>query len=104
VLTAEQHRDGTAPTEGTALTVDGAAVELWRCVLNEVRMTMTADNYRRWFIGTRAGRWDGTTLSVVAPSEFDRRWLNERLRRHVERAMARLGQGDMDVTFVIDSP
>jgi len=98
VLTAAQHHDGTAPT------VDGAATEVWRCVLDEVRTTMTVDNYRRWFTETRADRWDGTTLRVVAPSDFDRHWLNERLRRHVERAMARLGQGDMVVTFVIDSP
>ncbi len=98
VMTAEQRHEGMTPV------TDDVAAKLWQCVLNEVRSTMTAENYRRWFTGTQGGVWDGTTLCVVAPSDFDRWWLDQRLRRHVERALTRLGHEDMAIAFVVASP
>jgi len=93
------------PIEGEATTETGPGDEIWRRVVAELATTMTAENHRQWIAGTTAALVDEEAiplLRVAAPSDFNRMWLDKRLRGQVERATARVDGGiGVQVEFVV---
>ena len=77
------------------------AGEIWRAVLDDLRATMTAANYDRWFAPT-AGMWlDGDELTVTVPTDMHLQWLGVRLRHRVEATVRLLGYTDVRVVFAV---
>jgi len=93
------------PIEAEATMGTGSGDEIWRRVVAELATTMTAENHRQWIAGTTAALVDDEAvplLRVAAPSDFNRMWLDKRLRGQVERATARVDGGiGVQVEFVV---
>jgi len=79
----------------------GAA--LWRSVLDDLRGTMTAENFATWFDLTTAVKMADNGLIVTVRDPFQHYWLDTRLRACIERSLRRCGQGTVRVTFAVTS-
>lgn len=90
----EEEKKGASPHGA-----DHLAVSTWDAIRAKLQGGMTPDNYRHWFEQTRALTLDEETLTVVTPSDFHQRWLDQRLRAVIDRAAARVVPG-MRVAFV----
>ena len=77
------------------------ADSLWRAVLAQVRQTMTAPNYDRWFAPTLGLRLEGNDLTVSVSTETHRHWLDVRLRQRIEDTLRLLRYTDVRVTFTV---
>lgn len=77
----------------------------WRAALAEVRTSVTAENYERWFKPTSVIRHDEkrNELFIAVPDAFHQQWLDRRLRGCIERALARVVP-EVRVTFVVVDP
>ncbi len=94
---------GAAPTVVTATTDDVTEVDpTWRAVLQELRTDMTPENYTQWFRPTRVVGHDEKRkeLFIGVPDAFHQRWLDQRLRGCIERALERVASG-VHLAFVV---
>lgn len=77
------------------------AQALWETALGELELQLTPVNFNTWLRDTAALSFDGTTLTVAAPSDFAREWLETRLRQVVVCVLSRLTEARLDVRFVV---
>ncbi len=87
----------------SAVSDDTAEVDpTWRAVLAELRTVLTPGNYARWFRPTSVVSHDENRkeLFIGVPDAFHQRWLDQRLRGCIERALARVAPG-VQLTFVV---
>ncbi len=94
---------GAAPT-AMAATMD-AITEVdptWHAVLQELRADVTPENYTQWFRPTRVVSHDEKRkeLFIGVPDAFHQRWLDQRLRGCIERALKRVASG-VHLAFVV---
>lgn len=89
--------DGAHGTESSRDSVD----PLWQEVLDDLRESMTADNYATWFTAARAEPRTGPVLTVQVPTAMHAQWLDTKLRSRVEQALRRLGQSDIQIVFQV---
>lgn len=75
--------------------------EVWRAALVDLRLSLTAENYRAWLSTTRVVARTENVLRVGVPDSLRRDWLEHKLRRPVMSALGRLGYGHMRVEYVI---
>jgi len=93
---ASTHADKACQSDGPTLP---AGDSLWHAVLDDLRETMTADNFALWFAGTVAEPREGGHLTVLVPTSRHQHWLNIKLRSRVDHAVQRLGYEDITVIF-----
>jgi len=74
---------------------------VWRAVLEEVRLTMTVENFNLWFASTQAVGQDGDVLRVLVPTPFAKEWLAHKLQGQVSGALARRGYAHLRVDYVV---
>jgi len=99
MTTLSHAQDAVAPDPRATDT--GAA--LWRSVLDDLRGTMTAENFAAWFDPTAAVKTADNRLIVTVRDPFQHYWLDTRLRACIERSLQRCGQGTMCITFSVGS-
>jgi len=75
---------------------------VWRAVLEALHTDMTAENFAAWFGPTSVVRQEGAEMWVRVPSAFHKRWLQERLRGAIERALRVSGHAHLTITFILD--
>jgi len=75
------------------------AVELWQDALQDLRGQMTASMFADWLAPTVAVQLDDDTLTVQAPNERAREWLDVRLRSTVERSVVAIHGERLQVEF-----
>ena len=56
----------------------------WEQIQQQLKNQMTAATYQQW-LALATGRAEGETLTITAPSEIGREWLDKRLRPMIER-------------------
>ncbi len=93
---ASTHPDRACKSDGPT---SAAGDPLWHAVLDDLRETMTANNFAMWFAGTVAEPREGLALTVLVPTPRQHHWLDIKLRSRVEQAMHRLGHTDTQVVF-----
>ena len=76
--------------------------DAWGQVRAEIAREVTPENYARWFAPTRQLAGAGAVLTVAVPDEFHRQWLDERLRRPIDRCASRV-QAGLHVRFVVEA-
>lgn len=74
----------------------------WSVVLREMQREMTPENYRRWFLSTRATTCAVDHIEVTVRDALHQHWLDVRLRGRVETALHRLGYGTIQIAFVVE--
>jgi len=82
--------DVRAAVESVQIVLPPPGMEpVWRDTLTALRGEMTPENYKRWLEPTTVVGLDGELLRVGVPDAFSQQWLDKRLRRPIERALAR---------------
>jgi hypothetical protein len=97
--------DQTGVMAGTPVSHDvtGATTpegQAWARVCAEVRGDITPENYGRWVAPVVPQDYTGDRLTVGVADPSHQHWLDQRLRRTIERAAAR-ALGDVTITFVV---
>lgn len=77
------------------------AQALWETALGELELQLTSVNFNTWLRDTAALAFDGATLTVAAPTDFAREWLETRLRQVIVCTLSRLAEAPLDVRFVV---
>ncbi len=72
---------------------------LWQAVLDDLRASMTAENYAMWFAAAHAEPRTGRMLTVRVPTVMHERWLDTKLRLRIEQVLRSLGQSDIQIVF-----
>jgi len=73
---------------------------LWASALATLRDGMTAANFNTWLQDTRPVERRGAVLVVAAPTDFQRQWLQQRLRPLILRTLRVLAPDLDDVEFL----
>ena len=76
-------------------------VTIWDQVLERLRATMPAEDFRRWFGATAYASDSGDQITVWVPSEAIRRHLDKQYRDTIEQAIAAAGRPDTVVRLVV---
>jgi chromosomal replication initiation ATPase DnaA len=76
-------------------------VTIWDQVLERLRATMPAEDFRRWFGATAYASDSGDQITVWVPSEAIRRHLDKQYRDTIEQAVADAGRPDTIVRLVV---
>jgi len=74
---------------------------VWRAVLEDVRLTLTVENFNLWFTTTQVVAQDGDVLRVMVPTPFAKDWLEHKLQGQITGALARHGYAHMRVEYVV---
>jgi len=95
----------TGVTAGAPVSHDATAAttpegQAWARVCAEVRGDITPENYGRWITPVVPQDYTGGRLTVGVADPSHQHWLDQRLRRTIERAAAR-ALGDVTITFVV---
>jgi len=102
----EQESPNPLPVQPTTcLELSEAIAGLWKEALGHLQLEMTQATFNTWLRNTRLlelRRGDeGTVWIVEAPSRYAQEWLQYRLLPTIQRTLARLIPGTVQVQFVI---
>lgn len=76
---------------------------VWRSVLNELALVITVENFNTWLAPTRVLAQEGDLLRVAVPRQFNKDWLEVKLRGRVMNTLARIGYEDVGVEYVVEA-
>jgi len=76
-------------------------VTIWDAVLERMRGSMPAEDYRRWFSGTAYASDSGDLITVWVPTESIRRHLVLHYQDAIDRALAALGRQNTQVRLLV---
>ena len=74
---------------------------IWDQVLELLRASMPAEDFRRWFGATAYASDSGDQITVWVPSEGVRRHLDKQYRDKIEQAIAAIGRPHTMVRLVV---
>lgn len=77
-----------------------ALARAWHTVLGQLELELNPHTFATWLKGTRAGAFDGRTLTVTTTSAMACEFLDRRMRLVVERAAASAIGSAVTVSFV----
>ena len=105
----DQEKEQAAPAEdredlGVGSTVEQVpeAARIWEECLDDLRCQMTKDTFDTWLQDTRGLEVVDGALHVEARDEYARDWLDNRLRRKIEKTVEYVAS-DLSVAFVVAS-
>ena len=87
----------TPPAEPTS-----EAERLWRMVLDELKLQVTTSAFATWLSRTRAVELRDGTLVIAVPNGYTKDWLENRLRRIIERTLVGIVGRPVGVEFVCE--
>lgn len=76
-------------------------MNIWESILDDIRPSIPAEDFRRWFGETAYASDSGDLITVWVPSEAIRRHLRLHYEERVRRSLHELGRTDCDVRFVV---
>ena len=81
------------------------AKQVWRAVLGELQVSLSAANFETWLKDTSLQEIDEHLFRISAPNGFTRDWLDNRYRTLVSQTLARVVGRSVRVEFVVaDAP
>lgn len=94
---------GTMPADGAERAGESTreATGIWKQCIEALRPELSAQTMRTWFEPLVPTAFDGSQLTLQAPSNFFREWIGEHYQTHLERALA--GIMGVPLTFRIES-
>ena len=85
-----------APAEASA-----EANRLWRTCVGELQLQVVPDTFERYIQPLRPGEYSGGTLELHAPNKFVSEWLDQRLRRPIERNLRSICGEPVTINVVV---
>jgi hypothetical protein len=80
---------------------DGLNQKIWQRVIDQLQDEMPRGSFQEYVSVTRANRYDGNTLVVVAPTQEIRLWLDDRVRSSAERLLVGILREEVNLEFVV---
>ncbi|WP_374722868.1 chromosomal replication initiator protein DnaA [Peribacillus tepidiphilus] len=74
---------------------------LWSQALTEIQKKISKPSYETWLKSTKAHSLQGDTLTITAPNEFARDWLEERYAHLISGVLFDVTGEDLMVKFII---
>jgi chromosomal replication initiator protein len=74
---------------------------LWNQTLGQMEKKISKPSYETWLKSTKAHMLQGDTLTVTAPNEFARDWLEERYSHLISGVLFELTGEELEVRFII---
>ncbi len=74
---------------------------IWQRILAELQSFITPENFKQWLQNTRCVAYDGSQLTVGVPSAFNKLYLEQRLSKHIDKAMQTLEFGRIRLQYAI---
>ena len=74
---------------------------VWDDVLSRMRVTVDAEDYRRWFASTAYASDSGDQVTVWVASEAIRRHLESHYEQEIVEALTTVGRHDTHVRFLV---
>ena len=82
------------------VTAKNDAQAFWDVILAELKLQMTRYTYVTWLQQTRGIRLTATELTIQVPNAYVKDWLENRLRRRIQRTIAYHAGRPVNVRFV----
>lgn len=94
------------PSSPALLTTGPASADdephpVWRAVKEDLRQTMTTENYTTWIKDTRVVAEDNGLLHIAVPKPLHKDWLEMKLAMRITMALQRLGYGAVRLEYVV---
>lgn len=80
---------------------DLADLNVWQRILAELRATVDAESFRRWFASTGYASDSGDQITVWVSSDAVRRHVEAHYHEPLRQAVAAIGRGGTAVRFVV---
>ncbi|MBM7693577.1 chromosomal replication initiator protein [Peribacillus deserti] len=74
---------------------------LWNKALGKIETKISKPSFETWLKSTKAHNLQGDTLTVVAPNDFARDWLEERYSHLISGVLLELTGEELEVKFMI---
>jgi chromosomal replication initiation ATPase DnaA len=74
---------------------------IWDELLDQLRVGMPDEDFRRWFGGTAYASDSGDQITVWVPSEAVRRHITNQYLDRIERLLEAMGRSDTSVRLVV---
>ena len=74
---------------------------IWQRILAELQSFITPENFKQWLQNTRCIAYDGSLITVGVPSAFNKLYLEQRLAKHIDKAMQTLEFGHIRLQYSV---
>ena len=88
----------TLPKEGYGLE---NIADLWNTALSKVEKKISKPSFDTWLKSTKAHSLQGDTLTITAPNEFARDWLEERYSQLISGIIYEITGENLTIKFII---
>jgi len=95
-----QWRTGSPRPDAAPAPPSAPPSDTWEALTAEAGQVMTPENIARWFMPARQIDQAGDVLTIAVPDELHKQWLDNRLRRSIDRCAASVQPG-LQVHFVV---
>lgn len=75
--------------------------ELWQKVLTSIETKLSKPSFETWLKSTKAFSLNESNLTIIAPNEFTRDWLENRYSNLIRSTLQNLTGMDLDIKFII---
>ena len=75
--------------------------DLWTAALDKVKEQISKPSFDTWLKHTEAQSLDGNTVTVIAPNEFARDWLEGQYTKVITDIISEITGANLTVKFVI---
>ncbi len=89
-----------APAESDALDLAPCGIAAWDGARRELAAAMLPSAYQQWFGSLRAISLRDNTLTLEAPDQFHRTWLQDKLDHRIRQALADAGYAGTLPTYI----
>ncbi|PYI52381.1 chromosomal replication initiator protein DnaA [Paenibacillus flagellatus] len=81
--------------------MDGQTNDLWQEVLSVIQTKLSKPSFDTWLKSTKASVFTETQLTICAPNNFAREWLESRYAKMIANAVFEYTGRDVEVKFVL---
>ncbi len=74
---------------------------LWRAVLAELQLTLSAYTYNTWMANTKARNLTEDALEIICPSDYSKKILEKNCYSLIQQSVNKIGKGEYKLSFVI---
>lgn len=75
--------------------------DLWNKALSNIEKKISKPSFETWLKSTKAHSLQGDTLTITAPNEFARDWLEERYSQLISGILYEITGEELRVKFII---
>lgn len=75
--------------------------ELWNATLDQMKEKISKPSFETWLKATKAHSLDEDTLTIIAPNEFARDWLENQYQKLIKETLVEVTGSELKTKFII---